>query len=92
MPTTVTLSHHADVPDRSARWRAEVDVAAPANEHGADAYGGYGETPLDALDALARKLADVLGWERINGYVPTTQSEWMPPATAVATPSSIGST
>jgi hypothetical protein len=62
----VSLSRHCD--DASARWRASVGVHAPAVDIGVDTYGGYGPTPLDALDDLARSLADVLGFERRNGY------------------------
>jgi hypothetical protein len=62
----VSLSRHCD--DADARWKASVGVHAPAVEHGVDVYGGFGPTPLDALDDLARTLANVLGFERQHGY------------------------
>lgn len=67
---TVKLEVHAeDAPD--ARWRATADVArvdagAPTFAD-PDQYGGYGATPLEAAMKLAQTLANVIGYERLNG-------------------------
>lgn len=67
---TVRIEFHAE-DSADARWRATADVGrvdggAPAFAK-PDQYGGYGATPLEATMKLAQTLADVIGYERLNG-------------------------
>ena len=63
----VTLQRHADT-HLGAAWRATVQVPQCADRENTptphDEYGGYGSTPLDAVEGLAKSLANVLGYER----------------------------
>ena len=66
---TIRLEVHAeDAAD--ARWRATADVdradVGPTLVK-ADQYGGYGSTPLEAAMKLSQTLANVIGYERLNG-------------------------
>lgn len=67
---TVTLERHPI--ETGPGWTARVTVprshTPPEKPVEVDEYGGYGATPLDAVEDLASTLADVVGYERVNGH------------------------
>ena len=54
----VKIERHCN--DPNARWRALADTSFP--EDGSGVYGGYGDTPLDAVTDLANDLANVVAY------------------------------